>query len=84
MFPKQFESSCLFAERRIHAIERRMEGDPELKVQYHKFFRNYKGLDQREPMKSHGWKKHISVINHPVFKEISSPTRAWITMESNK
>jgi len=33
MDPKQLGSSRLSAERRLHAIERRLEREPELKVQ---------------------------------------------------
>ena len=36
MDPKQLASSCLSAERKMHAIESRLERQPDLKVQYHK------------------------------------------------
>jgi hypothetical protein len=42
--PKQLGSSRLSAERRLHAIERRLERHPDLKVQYHNFMREYKEL----------------------------------------
>jgi hypothetical protein len=34
-------TSRLSAERRLHAIERRLERDPDLKMQYHNFMKEY-------------------------------------------
>ena len=50
--PKQFGSSRLSAERRLHAIERRLERDPELKIHYHKFMKEYEQLGHMELVKS--------------------------------
>jgi len=44
MDPKQLGSSRLSAERRLHAIERRLEREPELTVQYHNFMKEYEEL----------------------------------------
>jgi len=44
----QLGTSRLSAERRLHAIERRLERDPDLKVQDHNFMEEY------EELKSHG------------------------------
>jgi len=41
LVPKQLGNSRLSAERRQHAIERRLEREPELKVQYHNFMKKY-------------------------------------------
>jgi len=59
MDPKQHGSSRLPAKRRPNATERRLERDPELKVQYQKLMRKYKGLDHRNPVKSQEGKKHV-------------------------
>jgi hypothetical protein len=50
--PNQLETSQLSSERRSHAIERRLEQDPELKVQYHNFTRKPEELDHRDPVMS--------------------------------
>jgi len=68
MDPKQLGSSCLSAERRLHAIERRLERDPEFKVQYHNFMRKYKGLDHRDPLNSQEGKKHPSVYQSSILQ----------------
>ena len=52
MDPKQLGSPRLSAERRIHAIEGRLERDPELKVQYYIFMKEYEELSHMEPVKS--------------------------------
>ena len=52
MDPKQLGSSHPTAEQRLHAIERRLEWDPELKVQYHNFMKEYEELGHMEPVKS--------------------------------
>ena len=52
MDPKQLGSSSLTAERRLHAPERRLERDPDLKVQYHKFMKEYEELGHMEPVNS--------------------------------
>jgi len=44
--------SHLSAEGRLHAIERRLERDPELKVQYHNFMKACEELGHMEPVKS--------------------------------
>ena len=50
MDPKQLGPSRISAERRLHAIERRLEKHPELKVKYHKFMREYEELGHMKPM----------------------------------
>ena len=58
MIPKQFGSSRLAAERRLHIFERRLEQN--LKDQYQFFMRNSKGLDHRDPVNSQEWTKHAT------------------------
>ena len=56
-------------EWRLHAIERRLEQDPELKVQYHNFTKEYEDLSRMEPVKSHEGRNTCYFLpHHPVFK----------------
>ena len=50
MDPTQLGASRLSAERRLHTIERRLERDPDLKVQYHNFMKEYEELGNMEPV----------------------------------
>jgi hypothetical protein len=50
MEPTQLGTSRLSAERRLNAIERRLEQDPDLKVQYHNFMKEYEELGHMEPV----------------------------------
>jgi len=52
MDPKQFGSSHLSAERRLHAIERRLEREPEFKAQYRNLMREYEELGHMELVKT--------------------------------
>ena len=51
METRQRGSTRLSAERRLHAIERRLERVPDLKVQYHNFMKEYEELGHVEPVK---------------------------------
>jgi hypothetical protein len=74
--PNQLGASRLSAERRLHAIERRLDRDPDLKVQYHNFMRKYKELDHRDPVNSQEGKKTCYFLpNHPGFMETRSTAR---------
>jgi hypothetical protein len=50
MEPTQLGTSRLSAEGRLHAIKHRMEQDPDLKVQYHNFMKEYEELGHMEPV----------------------------------
>jgi hypothetical protein len=52
MDPTHLGTSRLTAERRLHAIERRLERDSVLKKQYHDFMREYEDLGHMEPVTS--------------------------------
>ena len=79
MDPKQLGSTRLSAERRLHAIERRLERDPELKVLYHNFMKEHEDLGRMEPVNSQEGKNTCHFLpHHPVFKETSSTTRPRI------
>ena len=76
MVPKPLGSSRISAERRLHAIERRLERDPELKVQYHNFMKEYEELGHMEPVKFQVGKNTCYFLpNHPDFKETRTKTK---------
>ena len=52
MEPNHVGTSRLPAVRRSEAIERKLERDPEFKIQYHNFMRKYKEQDHRDPVNS--------------------------------
>ena len=69
MDSKQLGSSSLSAERRLHAIEHRLECDPELKTQYRSFMKEYEHLGHIEPVKPlEGRQPCFFLPHHPVFK----------------
>lgn len=45
--PSQLGTSRFTAERRINAIECKLERDPDLKIKYHKFTKEYEELGHR-------------------------------------
>jgi len=63
MDPKQLGFSRLYAERKLHAIESKLEWDPELKVHYHNFMKDYEELAHMEPVNSQKGRKHVSVYH---------------------
>jgi hypothetical protein len=76
MDPKQLGNFRLSAERRLHAIEGRLELDQALKVQYHNFKKEYEELGHMEPVKSQDGRSTCYYLpHHPVFKEASSTTK---------
>jgi len=82
MDSKQLGSSRLSAERRLHAIERRLERNPDLKVQYHNFMKQYEELGHMETVNSHEGKNTCYFLpHHPVFKETSSTTRTRVVFD---
>jgi len=84
MNPKQLGFSRLSAERRLHAIERRLEREPELKFQYHKFMKEYEELDHMEPVKTQECRQPCYVLrHHGVFKETSTTTRTRVVFNGS-
>jgi hypothetical protein len=78
----QLGTSRLSAERRLHAIERRLERDPVLKKQYHDFMQEYEDLGHMEPVTSQEMKDpRYHLPHHPVFKETSSTTRTRVVFD---
>ena len=79
MDPTQLGASRLSAERRLHTIERRLERDPDLKVQYHNFMKEYEELGHMKPVTSQEGKSTCYYLSHhPVFKETSSTTKTRV------
>jgi len=73
MCAKQLGSPRLFAERRLHAIERRLEREPELKIQYHIFIKENEKLCHMETLRSQERRQTSHFLaQHAVFKETSS------------
>jgi len=82
MDPTQLGASRLSAERRLHTIERRLERDPDLKVQYHNFMKEYEELGHMEPATPQEGKGTCYYLpHHPVFKEMSSTTRTRVVFD---
>ena len=80
--PTQLEDSLLSAERRLHIIERRLERDPDLKVQYHNFMKEYEELGHMEPVTPQEGKSTCYYLpHHPVFKETSSTTKTRVVFD---
>jgi hypothetical protein len=82
MEPNQLGASHLSAERRLHAIERKLERDPGLKVQYHSFMKEYEELGHMEHVTSQEGKSTCYYLpHHPVFKATSSTTKTRIVFD---
>jgi len=84
MDPKELGSSRHSAERRLHAIERRLEREPELKVQYHSFMKEYEELCHMEPVSSQQGMQPCYVLpHHAVFKETSTTTKTRVVFDGS-
>jgi hypothetical protein len=82
MEPTQLGTSRLSAERRLHAIERRLEQDPDLKIQYHNFMKECEELGHMEPVTSQEGKSTCYYLPHlPVFKETSFTTKTRVVFD---
>jgi hypothetical protein len=82
--PNQLGTSRLYAERRLHAIERRLERDAQLKVQYHEFMKEYEELGHMEPVTSQapGTTCYFQP-HHPVFKATSTTTKTRVVFDGS-
>jgi len=82
MEPTQLGISCLSAEQRLHAIERRLERDQDLKVQYHNFMKGYEELGHMEPVTSQEGKNTCYFLPyHPVFKDTNTTTKTRVVFD---
>jgi hypothetical protein len=76
MKPNYNGISRLTVERKLHATQRRLEKDPELKIQHHNFMKEYEELGHMGPVTSQeGKSTYYYLPHHPVFKETSSTTK---------
>ena len=78
MDPTQPGSARLSAEQGLHAIERLLERDSDLKFQYHNFMKEYEELGHMELVKSQEGRNMLLLPHHPVFEETSSTARTRI------
>jgi len=84
MDPKQLESFRLSAERRIHAIERRLEREPEFIIQNHNFMKEYEELGHMEPVNSREGRQLCYVLPRPaIFKETSTTTKTRVVFDGS-
>jgi hypothetical protein len=84
MEPTLLGTSRRSSERRLHAIERRLERDPDLNVQYHSFTKEYKQLGHKEPViQQEGKDSCYFLPHHPVFKETSSTTKTRVVFDGS-
>jgi len=68
----------------MHATESRLHRDPELKVQYHNFMKEYEELGHMEPVKSQEGKQTCYFLPyHPVFKERVTTTKTRVVFDGN-
>jgi hypothetical protein len=87
--PTKMESSNiglsrLSAGRRLHAIECRLDRDPNLKDQYHRFLKEYEELGYVEPIKSQEGRNTCYYLpHHPVFKETRSTTKTRVVFDGS-
>ncbi|XP_055527796.1 uncharacterized protein LOC129720358 [Wyeomyia smithii] len=65
------------ARRRFELLERRLQRDPDLKAEYHKFMREYLDLGHMKPVKprSSDDTDCYYLPHHPVFKDSSTTTK---------
>jgi len=73
------------AEPRLDAIERRLEQDPELKVHYHNFMKEYEDSGHMEPVKSQEEMNTCYFLpHHPGFKKTISTTKTRLVFGGAK
>ena len=84
MDPKQLGSSRLSAERRLHAIECRLERQQDLKIQCHEFMMEYEELGHMEPVNYQEPKQPCYFLpHHAVFKETSTTTKTRVVFDGS-
>jgi hypothetical protein len=76
MKPNHNGISRLTVERRLHATRRRLEQDPEFKIQHHNFIRNMEPVTSQE---GKGTCYYLPAT--PLFKETSSTTRTRVVFD---
>jgi len=81
---KQLGSSRLSAERRLHAMERRLENHPDLKVQYHRSMKEYETLGHMTTVKPQEPKQPCYFLPHlAVIKNTSTTTKTRVVFDGS-
>jgi hypothetical protein len=84
MEPSHLGMSRLSTERILHAIERRLEQNPDLKIQYHNFMKEYEELGHMKPIKFEEERSTCYYLpHHAVFKETSSTTKTRVVFDGS-
>lgn len=84
MDPKWLGFSRLSAERRLHAMECRLEKHPDLKVQYHKFMKEYEDLGHMKHIKTQKTKQLCDFLpHHAVIKNTSTTTKTRVIFDGS-
>jgi hypothetical protein len=82
MDPTHLGTFRLSAQRRLHAIVRRQEREPDLNSNYHNFMKEYEELGHMEPVTFQEGKRTCYYLpHHPVFKETSSTTKTRVVFD---
>ena len=72
------------AESRLLSIERRLEGDAELKTQYQQFMTEYEELGHMTRVTAHeGNQPHYYLPHHPVITNSSSTTKMRVVFDGS-
>ncbi|XP_055522546.1 uncharacterized protein LOC129716732 [Wyeomyia smithii] len=73
------------ARRRFELLERRLQRDPDLKAEYHKFMREYLDLGHMKPVKprSSDDTDCYYLPHHPVFKDSSTTTKVRVVFDGS-
>ena len=84
MHTKQLGSTRLSSKRKLHAIERRLEREPEHNLQYHNFMKEYEELCHMEPVKSLEGRQPCYFLPHyAVSKETSTTRRTLVIFDGS-
>lgn len=82
--PEELDGSYQIAERRLKALERRLEKQDNLKQQYHEFIREYLNLNHmQEVSEEENHKPTYYIPHHPVVKEDSTTTRLRVVFDAS-
>jgi hypothetical protein len=82
--PNQLGTSRRSAEQRLLAIERRLERNPSLKVQYHQFMNKYEELGHMQPITTCEQGQHCYYLpHHPVFRAASTTMKTCVVFDGS-
>jgi hypothetical protein len=82
--PNQLGTSRRSAEQRLLAIERRLEHNPTLKVQYHQFMNECEELGHMQPVTTCEQGHPCYYLpHHPVFRDASTTTKLCVVFDGS-